>query len=698
MNTPRRSRKLNWILIFIFSAFLLPILLSRETGASSTDFELFLPTPVPEGGFQTESARLYPRLWTLGSYLQLEKNPVVLANAAGTEAFDKVVYFRWQGRGLFTFNFFSLLQASVDFPFTLLADQKLGGRMDAHQIYLNDMILRVRYAFPLEKLLGPFHLGISAFSTVNTGNAGSFGGSDYRFLQPGVMLLGEYGRGRWFARVNLGYQEKDKTRITENQSNVVSITDRFLYRVSLGTQWLFDATYFAEYAGSTQTDKLFQSAQHDAQELYLGVQKNIAGFILSPGLGLGLSKGFGVPAWRIIFGIFYPLVDISAPPAPVKLPPGRIVLSVQDPASGPLPKSKVSWATAVKAAAGSTNAEGKLEVEGEPGTVSLRVEKEGYYPAALTADIVAGATRNLEVSLRTLPPPPGRIYLSILDENARPLAGARVFWTESGRASEYSAATTEVVLIEGAPGPVAIRVEKEGFYPAALTGDLKSNINISLEAKLRPVPPSAPPRLSLAIVDFKSREPVPDGVVYLDEAKTGRPFTEGRWEEILSPGDHRVVVTSAECHPNAFNLSIKNGEAINLTVELVRIVKTERVVVTKKEIYITEKILFQTGSSKIMAVSYPILDNLVSILKDNPGLKRLLIKGHTDSRGSRNLNRKLSGDRARAVRLYLVKNGIAAERLESKGLGPDLPLVPNTTPENMEMNRRVEFEILESGL
>ena len=53
---------------------------------------------------------------------------------------------------------------------------------------------------------------------------------------------------------------------------------------------------------------------------------------------------------------------------------------------------------------------------------------------------------------------------------------------------------------------------------------------------------------------------------------------------------------------------------------------------------------------------------------------------------------RLSSGRANAVKAWLVAKGIAESRMTTRGAGPDEPLVPNTTPENRQRNRRVEFK------
>jgi OmpA-OmpF porin, OOP family len=114
------------------------------------------------------------------------------------------------------------------------------------------------------------------------------------------------------------------------------------------------------------------------------------------------------------------------------------------------------------------------------------------------------------------------------------------------------------------------------------------------------------------------------------------------------------------------------------------------------EIQILKKVEFATGKSTILQQSYPILDEVIRLLKVNPDIKLLSIEGHTDNRGSDDLNEKLSADRAKAVLDYLVtKGGIEASRLASAGFGPQRPIADNATNDGRQRNRRVEFIIKE---
>lgn len=99
---------------------------------------------------------------------------------------------------------------------------------------------------------------------------------------------------------------------------------------------------------------------------------------------------------------------------------------------------------------------------------------------------------------------------------------------------------------------------------------------------------------------------------------------------------------------------------------------------------------FESGSARIKAGSFPVLDDVVVQLKSNPGMKSE-IAGFTDDSGSPALNRALSQRRAEAVMNYLISKGIPADGLTAKGYGPDQPVAANDTPEGKARNRRVEL-------
>ena len=124
--------------------------------------------------------------------------------------------------------------------------------------------------------------------------------------------------------------------------------------------------------------------------------------------------------------------------------------------------------------------------------------------------------------------------------------------------------------------------------------------------------------------------------------------------------------------------------------------KNSLVIVTGKEIRITQQIQFDFDKATIKPVSYPILNEVRDVLRDNPKIT-LEIQGHTDNVGNAAYNLKLSQARADSVRAYLVSNGVAPERMIGKGYGMTQPLVKNDTAANRTLNRRVQFIRTENG-
>lgn len=108
---------------------------------------------------------------------------------------------------------------------------------------------------------------------------------------------------------------------------------------------------------------------------------------------------------------------------------------------------------------------------------------------------------------------------------------------------------------------------------------------------------------------------------------------------------------------------------------------------------VLNKIYFESAKVALNTSASGDLERLVQFLKDNPQV-RLEIQGHTDSKGSAAINRRISQQRADNVVSYLVGQGIKRNNLVAKGFGPDRPIASNATPEGMASNRRVEMRML----
>jgi peptidoglycan-associated lipoprotein len=121
------------------------------------------------------------------------------------------------------------------------------------------------------------------------------------------------------------------------------------------------------------------------------------------------------------------------------------------------------------------------------------------------------------------------------------------------------------------------------------------------------------------------------------------------------------------------------------------------------KIFVLENIYFDFDKYDIRSDAAHELDKLVQLLIDNPEIK-IEMGSHTDSVGTLVYNYELSKTRAEATVAYLIRKGIAPDRLTAKGYGEEYPIARNTNPDGTDnpdgraRNRRTEFKIIEVGV
>lgn len=111
--------------------------------------------------------------------------------------------------------------------------------------------------------------------------------------------------------------------------------------------------------------------------------------------------------------------------------------------------------------------------------------------------------------------------------------------------------------------------------------------------------------------------------------------------------------------------------------------------VTLKNIY------FSASKFDLKTESYPELDRLAQLMKENPAMS-IRLEGHTDTVGEFDANVELSRNRVNEVRRYLASKGIDAGRIETIGYGPSRPINTNKSLKERPENRRVEMVITKS--
>ena len=111
------------------------------------------------------------------------------------------------------------------------------------------------------------------------------------------------------------------------------------------------------------------------------------------------------------------------------------------------------------------------------------------------------------------------------------------------------------------------------------------------------------------------------------------------------------------------------------------------VIITKTEIKILQKVYFEVGKAEIKKKSYELLNTVSAVLNSQMQITEILVEGHTDDTGGDADNLKLSDERAKSVRQYMIDKGVKAERLVAKGFGETAPVCKDV-PELLKKKRK----------
>jgi peptidoglycan-associated lipoprotein len=172
-------------------------------------------------------------------------------------------------------------------------------------------------------------------------------------------------------------------------------------------------------------------------------------------------------------------------------------------------------------------------------------------------------------------------------------------------------------------------------------------------------------------------------------------------ENYVLLGDHDGYIVKRQPYTTVGkSVPLESLKELLTTVTLDTILVLDRK--TKNALFVLKNIYFAYNKAEINQESAKELDKLVDILNDNPDIK-IEMGSHTDSVASDSYNIELSQRRAESTVNYLIRKGIATERLTAKGYGESKPIARNTNPDGTDnptgrdKNRRTEFRILEIG-
>ncbi|MFC1224736.1 OmpA family protein [Pedobacter sp. BG31] len=161
----------------------------------------------------------------------------------------------------------------------------------------------------------------------------------------------------------------------------------------------------------------------------------------------------------------------------------------------------------------------------------------------------------------------------------------------------------------------------------------------------------------------------------------------------LADDDNDGVANKFDKCPGTPSGTVVDGSGCPIKVQR-EIIKETKVITEEDRKVVKDAISnleFDLGKSTIRSKSYATLNRVAALLVDkNFSLK---LAGHTDNTGGRELNLRLSKERAESVKAYLVSQGANASRIEATGYGPDQPIATNKTAAGRQENRRVEFTL-----
>jgi outer membrane protein OmpA-like peptidoglycan-associated protein len=198
------------------------------------------------------------------------------------------------------------------------------------------------------------------------------------------------------------------------------------------------------------------------------------------------------------------------------------------------------------------------------------------------------------------------------------------------------------------------------------------------------------------VLNKKTNEPVQASITIND-------FADNKQVGIASSdpvdGSYKIVLPAGKTYSFLAEkegfYSVSENIAINELEEYIEIERNLYIApVEVGQIIRLNNILFDFDKATLQPESFPELNRVVKMMNDNVTMK-IEIAGHTDNKGSDEYNRVLSEDRANAVRTYLTENNVVSNRILSKGYGESKPVASNDTEEGRQLNRRVEFTILE---
>lgn len=201
-----------------------------------------------------------------------------------------------------------------------------------------------------------------------------------------------------------------------------------------------------------------------------------------------------------------------------------------------------------------------------------------------------------------------------------------------------------------------------------------------------------------SVISAETRQPVTARIVYKSLPYGNRIgiINGSKYSFAMFDNDkYSIEVIAAGYAPAKYMLDPADTNEYKRVIRDIELAVGQNHVHTPGQVMLLSNLIFEVGKSKITPESYPELDIVVNMMRENDNMI-IQLEGHTDYQGAASENMKLSRQRVSAVRDYLVSKGIAKSRIHTKAFGGTMPLSRDNTPEAHRMNRRVELRILDN--
>ncbi len=324
-----------------------------------------------------------------------------------------------------------------------------------------------------------------------------------------------------------------------------------------------------------------------------------------------------------------------------------------------------------------------------PGTYTLAVHAEGFHDGECLVEITEGAPVPGAASAPAAAPGGTEAASPELGPDGMPVNAAEPQYGPDG-----------MPITQASPDAAQYGPDGQPLSEPSAGADPNADMVFPVECQLQALPPLG--TFEGVLRDAETGAPVPLGSVVITD-KLGRQLTleasssgEFRFTNV-PPGMVRLSVSKPGYLPSVAEIEIKAFETVDARIRLNPRPAEPQVTVKGTAVVTAKPILFQDGSAELLPESIAVVQEVAQVLQESPDLKLVEVQGYMDNEGDKDVNLRLSQERAEAVRRSLVDLGVDAARLSSAGYGQDKPLTTNATPAGRAKNRRIEFLVKEKN-